>query len=292
MAFSLRRLDYGAAATGAAFERLIAEATAALEADGAVIVERLLSPQQCEGICSEMEPYLAATPSGESDLKASRRSGALVARSPSSHAAMGHPVFMALSQRVLGEQGRAGTEVQLLGRPRGKGRYPWRLSYTEMIDLWPSQQVTPVPQAPRRSGCPPTALRPAHPIPPCRTQKQSFHRGNGSWVHNFAGLELELQVRPFLPLATLCLETNRPALAQLESLWATKPFTVENGATHIIPVRAPTSLRISAALSLPHRHRSAALLALTGRGGRAVATGEPSLEGRRQPQRGDAWLAG
>ena len=45
-------------------------------------------------------------------------------------------------------------------------------------------------------------------------QKQGVHRGNGLWVHDMAGDRLD---------------------PQIETMWALTDFTVENGATHVIP---------------------------------------------------------
>ena len=45
-------------------------------------------------------------------------------------------------------------------------------------------------------------------------QKQGVHRGNGLWVHDLAGDRLD---------------------PQIETMWALTDFTVENGATHVIP---------------------------------------------------------
>ena len=45
-------------------------------------------------------------------------------------------------------------------------------------------------------------------------QKQGVHRGNGLWVHDLAGDRLD---------------------PQIETMWALTDFTIENGATHVIP---------------------------------------------------------
>ena len=45
-------------------------------------------------------------------------------------------------------------------------------------------------------------------------QKQGVHRGNGLWVHDLAGDRLD---------------------PQIETMWVLTDFTVENGATHVIP---------------------------------------------------------
>ncbi|MCY3884394.1 MAG: phytanoyl-CoA dioxygenase family protein [Gammaproteobacteria bacterium] len=154
-----------------------------IDRDGAVIVERALESDIMEGIVSEMQPYIDATPHGLHGLANSRRVGALVARSPSSHRAIAHPTVLDVCERILGQQARMGNEVQVIQAPRGKGKYPWRLGLTQVIDVGPGQTRQPV------------------------------HRGNGLWVHNLAGHNIDPQV---------------------ETMWALSDFCEENGATHVV----------------------------------------------------------
>lgn len=71
--------------------------------DGAVIVDELASVGQIDAIASEMQPYIDATPDGADDFtgRNTRRSGALVARSPSSHALIQHPTILDVTARLL-----------------------------------------------------------------------------------------------------------------------------------------------------------------------------------------------
>lgn len=136
----------------------------AIDRDGAVIVEYALDTSIMDGIESEMQPYIDTTPHGLHGLENSRRVGALVARSRSSHYAISHPTVLDVCERVLGKQARMGNEVQVIQSPRGQGKYPWRLGLTQVIDVGPGQPRQPV------------------------------HRGNGLWVHNLAGHHIDPQI--------------------------------------------------------------------------------------------------
>lgn len=157
---------------------------AAFDEDGVIVLENALSNDESDRIVEEMEPFIAATPHGLHGLEKSRRVGALVARSESSHKAIAHPAVLAVCDAALGAQYRHGNEVSIIQRERGQGKYPWRLGLTQIIDVGPGQV------------------------------RQGLHRGNGLWVHNFAGHQLDLQI---------------------ETMWALTDFTEENGATHVVP---------------------------------------------------------
>lgn len=139
---------------------------AALDADGAVIIEGALTRQEADRIVADMRPFIEATPARHGGFPTddnTRRCGALVARSPASHKAVMHPAVVEACKRVLGEQRLAGRAVQMLGARRGEGRYPWRLSLTQIIDVGRG------------------------------SRKQMMHRGNGLWQHDF-GIGLDPQV--------------------------------------------------------------------------------------------------
>ena len=164
-------------------EHFVEQLLAAFDLDGAVVIENALSSEEAEAIVEEMRPFIDSTPHGLHGLEKSRRVGALVARSRASHNAIAHRAVLALCDAALGAQYRFGNEVRIIQRERGQGRYPWRLGLTQIIDVGPGQEL------------------------------QGLHRGNGLWVHNFAGHKLELQI---------------------ETMWALTDFTEENGATHVV----------------------------------------------------------
>jgi ectoine hydroxylase-related dioxygenase (phytanoyl-CoA dioxygenase family) len=74
-----------------------------LAADGAVIVDGLADPALVAEVRGEMAPYIDATPSGSDDFagRNTRRSGALVARSPASRQLVQHPLVLDVAGRLL-----------------------------------------------------------------------------------------------------------------------------------------------------------------------------------------------
>jgi ectoine hydroxylase-related dioxygenase (phytanoyl-CoA dioxygenase family) len=71
--------------------------------DGAVIVDDLAEGDLIDAIAHEMQPYIDATPCGGDEFtgRTTRRSGALVARSPSSHQLVQHPTILDVAGRLL-----------------------------------------------------------------------------------------------------------------------------------------------------------------------------------------------
>ncbi len=71
--------------------------TAALERDGAVIVDSALDQAACDRLADELAPSLAATSGGPDDFSGrnTRRFGALIARSPSCRDLVMHPLALA-----------------------------------------------------------------------------------------------------------------------------------------------------------------------------------------------------
>ena len=71
--------------------------------DGALIIDDLADPEQIDRIADEMQPFVDATPAGGDDFtgRNTRRSGALVARSPTSRALIQHPTILDVTGRLL-----------------------------------------------------------------------------------------------------------------------------------------------------------------------------------------------
>jgi ectoine hydroxylase-related dioxygenase (phytanoyl-CoA dioxygenase family) len=77
----------------------------ALRKQGCVVVERLASVEQLDRIESELESHLRATAPGGDEFTGhnTRRTGALLARSPSFHDLAAHPLVLGALDRVLGD---------------------------------------------------------------------------------------------------------------------------------------------------------------------------------------------
>lgn len=74
-----------------------------LRRDGALVVDGLATPDAVDRVMAEMRPFIDATPPGSDDFsgRTTRRTGAIVARSPSSHALVRDPLVLAASGRLL-----------------------------------------------------------------------------------------------------------------------------------------------------------------------------------------------
>ena len=84
---------------------------AALGSDGAVVVDRVASPELLDAVETELRPFLDATPTGPDDFSGSltRRTGALIARSVSCRELVLHPLVLGTAQSFLGHA----TNIQL-----------------------------------------------------------------------------------------------------------------------------------------------------------------------------------
>src|SRR5579884_3729339 len=77
----------------------------ALAEDGAVIVDGLAPPDLLDRIAAELDPHLALTPTGPDDFSGrnTRRTGALIARSPSSRQLVMDPLILSTTGRFLSQ---------------------------------------------------------------------------------------------------------------------------------------------------------------------------------------------
>jgi hypothetical protein len=80
-----------------------AEIDEILRRDGALVVDHLASDDLVDRVMAEMQPFVDATPPGSDDFagRATRRTGALVARSVSSHEMIRHPLVLDVTRRLL-----------------------------------------------------------------------------------------------------------------------------------------------------------------------------------------------
>src|SRR6185437_6290896 len=77
----------------------------ALRDFGCAVVERLAPAEQLDRIAAELEPHLQATAPGADEFtgRNTRRTGALLARSPSFRDLAVHPLVLGALDRVLGD---------------------------------------------------------------------------------------------------------------------------------------------------------------------------------------------
>src|SRR5882724_7581578 len=82
-----------------------AEAIAAIRESGCVVVERLVDDATMDAIATELAPYVDATGEGGDDFvgTSTRRTGSLVARSPSFRGLAAHPLVLGTLDEILGD---------------------------------------------------------------------------------------------------------------------------------------------------------------------------------------------
>jgi len=99
-----------------------------LARDGCAVVEGLASSRELAAIAEEMGPYIDATPSGRESFvgEQTRRTGGLIARSPTSRGLIMHPLVLDAARRVLDHASRI------------------RLHLTQVISLGPDESPQPV----------------------------------------------------------------------------------------------------------------------------------------------------
>jgi ectoine hydroxylase-related dioxygenase (phytanoyl-CoA dioxygenase family) len=80
-----------------------AEIHAVLDRDAALVIDDLADVDLIDRINTEMAPFIAATPPGSDDFSGrnTRRTGALIARSPASHQLIQHPTILDVTGRLL-----------------------------------------------------------------------------------------------------------------------------------------------------------------------------------------------
>lgn len=78
-------------------------AAKALADDGCVVIDQLADPSMLASVRREMEPFIEATPAGNDAFSGrnTRRSGALITRSPASRELITHPTVLGTVDKVL-----------------------------------------------------------------------------------------------------------------------------------------------------------------------------------------------
>jgi len=110
-------------------EASVDEVERALRTAGCAIVERLAPPDLLDRIAAELEPYLAATAPGGDDFagRNTRRTGALIARSPAFRDLAAHPLVLGALDRVLADHATS-----------------YQLHLTQVIEIGPGEPPQPV----------------------------------------------------------------------------------------------------------------------------------------------------
>jgi ectoine hydroxylase-related dioxygenase (phytanoyl-CoA dioxygenase family) len=74
-----------------------------LQRDAALIIDDLADVELIDRIADEMRPYIEATPSGTDDFsgRATKRTGGLIGRSPSTHEIVQHPMVLDVVGKLL-----------------------------------------------------------------------------------------------------------------------------------------------------------------------------------------------
>jgi hypothetical protein len=87
------------------------QVSAVVVRDGAVVVDAVAAPALLDRIAAELAPHLQATPTGPDDFSGNltRRTGSLVARSPSCRGLVMHPLALGTARTLLGHA----TNIQL-----------------------------------------------------------------------------------------------------------------------------------------------------------------------------------
>jgi ectoine hydroxylase-related dioxygenase (phytanoyl-CoA dioxygenase family) len=103
--------------------------TAALLADGAVIIERAVPEHVIDAVVDEMRPFVEATAFGRDGFSGrnTRRTGSLAARSPMSRELLMHPSVIGICDRTL-----------------GKNSSSYQLHLTQVIDIGPGEPAQPL----------------------------------------------------------------------------------------------------------------------------------------------------
>ena len=186
---SIQRFDYADCISSTKSEQILDSLVQAICEEGVALVENAIEPNQADQIVHQMKPFIDTTPHGLHGLDHSRRVGALVARSVASHRAIAHPAVLHVCEQLLGLQCRGDNEVRITQQPKGKGRYPWRVGLTQVIDVGPGQQ------------------------------KQGVHRGNGLWVHDMAGDRLDPQIETMWALTDFTAENGATHVIPRSHQW-------------------------------------------------------------------------
>lgn len=123
----------------------VEEVIAYFARDGAVIIDELVDPKICDQTMYEMKPYLDAATPGSADFLGAhtKRCGAILARSRTSHEIILNPLILDVAQGVLGHQvlNKGGPEMAITHRKEG---HPIQLNVAQVIEIHPGEPAQPI----------------------------------------------------------------------------------------------------------------------------------------------------
>jgi ectoine hydroxylase-related dioxygenase (phytanoyl-CoA dioxygenase family) len=101
----------------------------AIRRDGGAIIDRLLDGDLVDRVLSETAPFLDATPGGGDEFsgRLTRRTGSLIARSPSFRELAAHPSVLGVCDEILGPNAST-----------------YQLHLTQIIDIGPGESAQPL----------------------------------------------------------------------------------------------------------------------------------------------------
>ena len=104
------------------------DVVAALKANGACIVDNLVSNEFMDRVADEMDPYIDLTPLGGDDFvgKKTRRTGSMIARSKASRDLVMHPLVLGTASEILDKAS------------------VFQLHLTQVISVFPGETVQPL----------------------------------------------------------------------------------------------------------------------------------------------------
>ena len=107
------------------------ELAAVIREDGCVVIANLAKPDVMSRLLAEMQPHLDTTRGGDTDFlgRATRRAGALIARSPSARNLVTQPVVLETMERALGDHGST-----------------YQIDLTQIIDIGPGEPGSKIHQ--------------------------------------------------------------------------------------------------------------------------------------------------
>ncbi|MFE9687134.1 phytanoyl-CoA dioxygenase family protein [Streptomyces sp. NPDC006285] len=145
----LKRFSFGVSA---------AEVEQCMREEGYAIVDNLVDPEVIKRVSHEMMPYIDKTPTGLNNFvgRKTRRTGALIARSPAAREIVMNPLALDVTGRFLGHASEfqlhltqvisldPGQQAQKIHRDEAWDHYPFPMDYDVLCNtMWAMSDFTP-----------------------------------------------------------------------------------------------------------------------------------------------------